>query len=329
MLGCGTLVVESAGERGQLVLRDIPHVEEVQRGSTGWPRPTRSAAAVAGSPDGREPAGRDRTDIRRPARERRARAARRAAERCSATRGQPRRPGSRCSSRPATVLAGHGLRQRGRRHAAFTDGDLVALHQAVGLVRDGSVDEPTALALARAIGRSTDRLASWQVQLLAEYRGRRPRGRPAVEAGRPARGPGGPSRRRPVRPAGAAGRLRLAPPPAAAVARLMADAAAGAGPVGRRPHGRASPTWCPSPGWSAGSTERELAALVQRFEALVLRHRRGARRAGDQDGRRRGAVRRRHGRRPPPRSALDIAEAMARGRRCCPTSGSASPPGPS
>ena len=31
MLGCGTLVVESAGERGQLVLRDVPHVEEVQR----------------------------------------------------------------------------------------------------------------------------------------------------------------------------------------------------------------------------------------------------------------------------------------------------------
>jgi uncharacterized membrane protein YdbT with pleckstrin-like domain len=31
VLGCGTLIVESAGERGQLVLRDVPHVEEVQR----------------------------------------------------------------------------------------------------------------------------------------------------------------------------------------------------------------------------------------------------------------------------------------------------------
>jgi uncharacterized membrane protein YdbT with pleckstrin-like domain len=31
ILGCGTLIVESAGERGQLVLRDVPHVEEVQR----------------------------------------------------------------------------------------------------------------------------------------------------------------------------------------------------------------------------------------------------------------------------------------------------------
>ncbi len=31
MLGCGTLVIESAGERGQVVLRDVPRVEQVQR----------------------------------------------------------------------------------------------------------------------------------------------------------------------------------------------------------------------------------------------------------------------------------------------------------
>ncbi len=31
ILSCGTLVIESAGERGQLVLVDVPHVEEVQR----------------------------------------------------------------------------------------------------------------------------------------------------------------------------------------------------------------------------------------------------------------------------------------------------------
>ncbi|MBA2768554.1 MAG: PH domain-containing protein [Sporichthyaceae bacterium] len=31
VLRCGTLLVESAGERGQLVLRDVPRVEEVQR----------------------------------------------------------------------------------------------------------------------------------------------------------------------------------------------------------------------------------------------------------------------------------------------------------
>lgn len=31
VLGCGTLVIESAGERGQVTLADIPRVEEVQR----------------------------------------------------------------------------------------------------------------------------------------------------------------------------------------------------------------------------------------------------------------------------------------------------------
>jgi uncharacterized membrane protein YdbT with pleckstrin-like domain len=31
LLGCGTLVVESAGERGQVTLADVPHVERVQR----------------------------------------------------------------------------------------------------------------------------------------------------------------------------------------------------------------------------------------------------------------------------------------------------------
>lgn len=31
LLGCGTLVIESGGERGQLVLTDVPEVEEVQR----------------------------------------------------------------------------------------------------------------------------------------------------------------------------------------------------------------------------------------------------------------------------------------------------------
>ena len=31
LLGCGTLIVESAGERGQVTLSDVPHVESVQR----------------------------------------------------------------------------------------------------------------------------------------------------------------------------------------------------------------------------------------------------------------------------------------------------------
>ena len=30
MLGCGTIIIESAGEHGQIVLNDIPHVERTQ-----------------------------------------------------------------------------------------------------------------------------------------------------------------------------------------------------------------------------------------------------------------------------------------------------------
>ncbi|MET7461558.1 PH domain-containing protein [Nonomuraea sp. NPDC005501] len=30
LLGCGTLTVESAGDRGQIVLRDIPHLQDVR-----------------------------------------------------------------------------------------------------------------------------------------------------------------------------------------------------------------------------------------------------------------------------------------------------------
>ena len=49
LLRCGTLVVESAGERGQVTLTEIPHVEQVQRtvydlvdkaGGTAVPPPT-------------------------------------------------------------------------------------------------------------------------------------------------------------------------------------------------------------------------------------------------------------------------------------------------
>ncbi|HET8614124.1 MAG TPA: adenylate/guanylate cyclase domain-containing protein [Actinomycetales bacterium] len=53
--------------------------------------------------------------------------------------------------------------------AAFTDADVAALHSVVALVRDGLLDERTALGMTRAVGRSLDRLATWQVQLLAEH----------------------------------------------------------------------------------------------------------------------------------------------------------------
>ncbi len=51
---------------------------------------------------------------------------------------------------------------------AFTEADVDALHRVSRLVRDGLLDDSTALALTRAVGRSVDRLASWQVQLLGE-----------------------------------------------------------------------------------------------------------------------------------------------------------------
>lgn len=51
---------------------------------------------------------------------------------------------------------------------AFTEADVEALTLVSGLVRDQVLDDTIALALVRAVGRSVDRLASWQVQLLGE-----------------------------------------------------------------------------------------------------------------------------------------------------------------
>ena len=53
--------------------------------------------------------------------------------------------------------------------AAFSQADVDALQRIGNLVRDGVLDEATALAMTRAVGRSVDRLATWQVQLLAEH----------------------------------------------------------------------------------------------------------------------------------------------------------------
>jgi adenylate cyclase len=50
----------------------------------------------------------------------------------------------------------------------FTEADLLALQSVAALVRDRVFDEPTALGMARAFARTTDRLAVWQVQLMAE-----------------------------------------------------------------------------------------------------------------------------------------------------------------
>jgi adenylate cyclase len=53
----------------------------------------------------------------------------------------------------------------------FTEADLLALQSLAGLVRDGVFDESTALGMTRAFARTTDRLAVWQVQLMAEVIG--------------------------------------------------------------------------------------------------------------------------------------------------------------
>jgi adenylate cyclase len=56
----------------------------------------------------------------------------------------------------------------------FTEADLIALQSLAALVRDGVFDEPTALGMTRAFARTTDRLAVWQVQLMAEAIGELP-----------------------------------------------------------------------------------------------------------------------------------------------------------
>ncbi len=65
--------------------------------------------------------------------------------------------------------------------ALFTEADLYALRTVAGIVRDEVLDEQTALALTRAFARTTDRLASWQVQLVAEAM--------APDQGEPGHGP--------------------------------------------------------------------------------------------------------------------------------------------
>lgn len=51
---------------------------------------------------------------------------------------------------------------------AFTDADAAALARVAALVREGLLDEHTAIAFARALGQTTDRLVSWQTEALLE-----------------------------------------------------------------------------------------------------------------------------------------------------------------
>lgn len=52
--------------------------------------------------------------------------------------------------------------------ALFTEADVAALATVADLVREGMLDESTAMSLTRAFARSADRLAGWQSQLIAE-----------------------------------------------------------------------------------------------------------------------------------------------------------------
>ena len=64
-----------------------------------------------------------------------------------------------------------GFPNVGDEDTVFTETDVLALQAVAGLVRDGTFDEPTALAMTRALARTTDRLAVWQTQLMAEALG--------------------------------------------------------------------------------------------------------------------------------------------------------------
>ena len=96
--------------------------------------------------------------------------------------GQARSMGSREVSAKASVSIisarkfwhALGFPNVGDEDTVFTDADLLALRALAALVRDGVFDESTALGMTRAFARTTDRLAVWQVQLMAEAIGELP-----------------------------------------------------------------------------------------------------------------------------------------------------------
>jgi adenylate cyclase len=52
---------------------------------------------------------------------------------------------------------------------AFTDGDLAALSRLMALVNDGVIDEDLAVSVTRAMGHNAARLVEWQVDALVEH----------------------------------------------------------------------------------------------------------------------------------------------------------------
>lgn len=51
---------------------------------------------------------------------------------------------------------------------AFTDADVEALSTMISLVRDGHLNEETAISLTRSVGQMTDRMVVWQIEALVE-----------------------------------------------------------------------------------------------------------------------------------------------------------------
>jgi adenylate cyclase len=162
--------------------------------------------------------------------------------------------------------------------AVFTDADLLALRTLASLVRQGVFDEPTALGMTRAFARTTDRLAVWQVQLMAEAMGELPQ--TAADGGEvrldPTRGMPDPATARAAAAKLAdvadalepllvyAWRRNLA----AAIARMVTDAE----PIQDQPGVIRSVGFADLVSFTQlvrRLSERELARMVQRFEALA------------------------------------------------------------
>ena len=78
-----------------------------------------------------------------------------------------------------------GFANVGDEAKAFTDVDLAALSRLMSLVRDGVIDEELAVSLTRAMGHNAARLVEWQVDALVEHL-ERTRGMTADEANRAA-----------------------------------------------------------------------------------------------------------------------------------------------
>lgn len=167
----------------------------------------------------------------------------------------------------------------------FTEADLLALQSMATLVRDGVFDEPTALGMTRAFARTTDRLAAWQVQLMAEAIGELTRqvgtaGNPEDSGGDAGRDPtrGMPD---PVTARAAAAKLAdiaddLEPlliyawrrHLSAAISRMVTDA----DPIVDQPGVVRSVGFADLVSFTRlvrRLSERELARVVQRFEALA------------------------------------------------------------